>query len=156
VTRVALVRPEAAHLGVGRGRDREHLRDRGHAREHGPGAVDVAAQVLGRRRRGERLAEPRPLERRDRLVVAGDGDVDDLLEQRALVPEREVDGLDGDAGARRDLLQRRRAVAALDEQLAGRFDDPPPRRPRALGTDGVVGCGHLPIIALELYTRVLL
>jgi SAM-dependent methyltransferase len=91
----------------------------------------------------ESVEEPFPLHGRDRLVVTGDGDVDELLEQRRLVAEDEVDGLHRDARSLGDALQRRRTVALLDEQLVRGLQDPLPRVPRLLPPSHVleIGCG---------------
>ncbi len=83
----------------------------------------MRAQLPGRGGLGARGAKPLTIHGGDRLGVPGDGRVDDVLEQRALVAEDEVDRLDGHARPVRDLLQARRPVALRDEQLASRLDD---------------------------------
>ena len=82
--------------------------------------------------------EPRPVQQRDRLVVADGGHVERFLEQRRLVPEVEVDGLHGDSRARRDLVESRCAVSLVEKQLGRRRDDPPPGQPGLLGPAGFV------------------
>ena len=74
-------------------------------------------------------ALPRPilLQRTDQGLLerplVRDGTLDDVLEQRALVAEDEVDRLNGHARPVGDLLQARRPVALRDEQLPRRLDD---------------------------------
>jgi hypothetical protein len=84
----------------------------------------VRAQLRGRGGLGAGVAEPRAVHGGDRRGVAGDGGVDDVLEQRALVAEDVVHGLHGHARPVGDLLQVGGSVPLFDEQLAGRLDDP--------------------------------
>jgi hypothetical protein len=59
----------------------------------------------------------------DVLLVASDGDVPGAVQQRRLVPEGGIDGLDRHARALRDVGNGRVPVPPLDEKVAGRADD---------------------------------
>jgi hypothetical protein len=65
--------------------------------------------------------------------VVRTGDVHDALEQSALAAEGDVDGLGRDPGVLGDRGDRRPGIAAVDEELTGRLEDP------ALGPLGLIG-----------------
>jgi hypothetical protein len=79
------------------------------------------------------LQHPRAFQHRDGLVVTDRCGVHHVLEQRALVGEVEVHGLDRDPGTLGHLVEQRGPVAVGHEQLGGRRDDAPPGGPRLLG-----------------------
>ena len=86
------------------------------------------------------FAYPFALEQRHLTLVPDDRDAHDPAQQLGLVAECRVHGLRRDAGTARDLVDRRPAVAPLQEELAGGGNDPAPpvvRTPPA--TLGVVG-----------------
>jgi len=68
----------------------------------------------------------------DRLLVAHDPDVEQLVEQPGFGAEARVDGVGGHSGAARDGLHRGVGVAALREQLLRRVQDASARLPRLL------------------------
>ena len=90
-------------------------------------------QVDGRRGvgGGGEAFDPRLVEDRDRVGVAGDRGVEDGRADVSLRPEHVVDGLHGDAPGVGDGLDRGRQVPVLDEQPRRGVDDagPGPHRP---------------------------
>ena len=115
-------------------------------------AVDVAApHVDGHGDAGEPGEEPvgflfgeegghfGPLGHRDRLVVAGDGDVEQRLEDPELRREQAVHGRSGDIGPVADGVDGRRRVAALGEEDPGRVDHGSTGEPGAGLTSPLVG-----------------
>jgi hypothetical protein len=65
------------------------------------------------------------LQHGDGLVIAGDRDVEEALEDGALVLEVRVHRFDRDVGRVRDRLHGRALVANVGEQPSGFVDDPP-------------------------------
>jgi hypothetical protein len=88
-----------------------------------------AAATVGRI---EGVLKPRRL--RWWVVLAGRGDLDDLLEQSGLGVEDAVDGLDRDAGLGGDGVHRGQCVPTIGEQAVSGVDDPPSGRCRPLAT----------------------
>jgi hypothetical protein len=74
------------------------------------------------------------------LVIAQGGDVERLLEHRALVPEVDVHGLDRDPSGLGDLAQSCREIAVLGEHLDGGGDD---STPCGSGLVAAARCGEL-------------
>ena len=68
-------------------------------------------------------AGPRAVGERHGLVVADDGDVVGGAEHGGLAADGGEHGGVCDAGGRRDVVDRHRAVPALDEEVGGRLDD---------------------------------
>ena len=111
----------------------------------GEDAVDVAApsvdgdgdggepgeQLLGVSF-GEQASDRRSLLDRQGLIVAGDGHVEQCLEDPELRGEQPVHGRRGHVGAVADGVDRRRLVAALEEEVPGCVDD---------GSAGETGAG---------------
>jgi hypothetical protein len=89
------------------------------------GVAGQAAAAVGL---GQHRLEGRPLGDRDRLVVAGKGDVVDRPQQRRLAADGVVDGLGADLGPAGHRLDGRARVALGQEQLEGGVDDPARRR----------------------------
>ena len=92
-------------------------------------------ELLGPRRPARDLG-PGTVQDRHRLVVPDDGHVDRRLEQGRLGAEQQLHGRDRDAGGRRDGADRGAGVAAGDEGLPGRAQDPPPGAPCLLHPHG--------------------
>ncbi len=80
----------------------------------------------------EHLAVPAPLADGRVVLVAAQEQVPERPQHAALGLERDVDGLERDAGLGRDRRHRRRRVALLLEQPLRRVEDLPPRRGRLL------------------------
>jgi hypothetical protein len=117
--------PDGRGVRVGgrRAGQREH-----HARLPGVGIGQVFGEARQFRARvGQRLdvGDELAVRQRHRLVVAGDGDVDERGQQCLLAAEDLVDGLHGDAGRRRHGRQGRGGVAGFDEQRGRRVQDRP-------------------------------
>jgi hypothetical protein len=99
-------------------------------------------ELLGSRRPAGDLG-PGAVEDRHRLVVPDDRHVDRRLEHGRLGAEQQLHGRDRDAGGGRDRADGGAGVAAGDEGLPRRVQDPPPGAPclllpdgRAIGTPG--------------------
>ena len=115
--------PERGDLGIGRGGAAHHLVDGCPSLEdrtplagqhpEPPTGIGLVAHLL----------HPGSLEDRRRLDAAGDGDVDELGEERALGAEDGVDRFGRHVGALGDRVDGGRDVAPLDEQRPGRLED---------------------------------
>ena len=78
------------------------------------------------------------------LVVAGQADVEGLLQQPCLGAEGTEHRLAGDTGGRCDVVHRRCRIAVLEEQCVGRVADAAP------GLAGLVGPERGPVGARRL------
>ncbi len=69
---------------------------------------------------------PVPLKDRNRLIIASDGRVEDLLEQGDLGAERLVDRVSRDASSARHTGQGRACIASFQKLRGGRFHESTP------------------------------
>ena len=120
------VRQQFGQLGLGIRRGHQHAVDRpgtgGELPHHHGVSPD---ELLG----GLRLVHPtgrRTIGDRDRLVVAGERDLDRPPEQLRLGREAGIDGRHGDVGRLGDRSDGGRGEAPLDEQRVCGGEDPPP------------------------------
>ena len=93
--------------------------------ENGPAEVGEAFDELALVGDLRQVLNLGALKHGDGLVVAGDRDVEEVLEDGALVLEVRVHRFDRDVGRVGDRLHGRALVAGVGEQPSGFVDDPP-------------------------------
>src|SRR5215213_621051 len=114
------------------------------ARRHVGDELPIQRQLAARVGLSLDAPEGGALQHRHRLVVAGDGHVEDGLEQGGLVPEGLVDALHRHARRRRDGRHGGGGVAMLEEQPAGGLEHGPAVSPGLLlAAAGVVAPAEL-------------
>jgi hypothetical protein len=140
---------EGGQVRVARGRT---LSDSGEERTHALHEDGADPGVVVEQRRRVLLPlhrqEQRTPAHRDRVVVAGEGRVEDRLEQTGLAPEGVVDGLDRHPGRRCESSERGARIPILLEEQAARRGDH--RRPGARTLLGTEGAGVGPAIRFHL------